>query len=207
MMKMKVIEFVCTANHGRSPIAEAIAIDYITGSRLHEYEYRAASSGINVKNIRAGVTRMDAVKRILEMGKQRMIINPAEIDRALRDGNTALLMEFYRMISKTFAREEEQWRDEAFYYFDIRTQLKETPEQIRALDDRIAVFGMEERHKRFVEDLYEKSDFEAPRIEVLDTGLENPYGKTKELYFENTARMTEIIPEKIDEIAGEELLR
>ncbi len=49
-MENKVIEMVCTANHGRSPVAELIGRNYLREiGALGEYE--AASSGTSVYDI------------------------------------------------------------------------------------------------------------------------------------------------------------
>ena len=118
MSDPKLFEFVCTGNHGRSPVAELIARAYL---KAHT-GYDSISSGTVSDQIEAGNVVAAGKIRVIRPGLERGIYDAAQrkaADEAIRSGNEEQLEVFYQMAIDIFAKEERDWRGEALKKFSI----------------------------------------------------------------------------------------
>lgn len=208
-MKPKIIETVCTGNHGRSPVAELIGRNYLREiCAIGEYE--AASSGTSVDAIKTSEVKTASMIRIIEIGKQREFYSPnelREIDDAIKEGDDAKLKHFYQITADIFEKEEHDNRAEALRYFGIEGVIKANSEQTIPKPDAIAVLSMAERNNDQVKIIYENSGY-TPIIDVLSkfaTGdrnaeLPDAFGKPKDAYFEVVEALLEHVPMAIDRL-------
>ncbi len=68
-MEQYKIEFVCTANKGRSPVAELIGNNYLQKKGLQDY--LAISSGSHVDSIKGGSMPLPLMISLIEKGRSR----------------------------------------------------------------------------------------------------------------------------------------
>jgi protein-tyrosine-phosphatase len=205
----KIIEFVCTGNHGRSPVAELIALMYLR-ERGVIGEYVAASSGTAVDAIEKDEVPAKSMAKIVDIGKERELYSAdelKEIDQAIRDGNDKVLRDYFWRAADTFSGEEHEYRAEALKHFGIEGVVKEKGEQTIARPDTAAVFSMAGSNNEQVQAIYEGSGYE-PVIDVLsrfatgnpDAALPDAFGKGKEEYFRAVEVLREHVPMAIDRL-------
>jgi hypothetical protein len=223
---LKLIEFVCTANHGRSPVAELIAQAHLKKLGLDK-KYRATSSGSSVDAIAANKTP-DAVKmRFVKMAKERGdVYAPAALasyDDAIADPSSLAFDWLYQAAVKKFQDEEHGWRDEAVEAFGIEGVLKEHGEQTVVQHDASAVLSMAPSNNKQVRAIYEAKGYtedgqfhmQRPEhslvVAVLpayarnDLAAQNPdaFGVSRELYFQNVEAFQQDIPKAVEKILNE----
>ncbi|MBW2981507.1 hypothetical protein KY343_01375 [Candidatus Woesearchaeota archaeon] len=205
----KIIELVCTGNHGRSPVAELIA-QYYLGEIGAFGEYKATSSGTSVDLIEKGQVPAKAMAGIIGIGKERELYSAdelKEIDQAIRDGRDEILRQYFLRASDLFSKEEHDYRTEAIKYFGIEGVVKEKSEQTIVRPDAVAVLSMAESNNRQVQKIYNNSDCN-PVINVLsrfatgnpDAALPDAFGKGKDEYFKTVELLREHVPMAIDRL-------
>jgi protein-tyrosine-phosphatase len=214
-MERKRIEFVCFANHGRSPVAELIASNHI--DRLWQFDqYYAASSGSHVDEIRKGRSPYEAELKIVKTALDRDDIFTKEdldaIARAMCMSSVHYLHPFYKKAYAVFASEETEFREEAVRKFGIRGKLKEHSEQTIVIPDTIALFPMADVNTQRVQEIYRFVAAEKmPVIETITTyatngtglKLPNTFGMPKEKYFGVIEQLIQYVPMAIERVLRE----
>ena len=207
----KKIEMVCTANHGRSPVAELIGRNYLREiGALGDYE--ASSSGTSVDDIEAGRFSDAVIVGTLELGKQRALYSPAElgqIEQAVKDGDNAPVYHLFMRAVETFQREEHAHRAEALVHFGLEGAIKDAGEQTIARPDTVAVLSMAASNNKKVQAVYDGSGY-SPSIDVLsrfatgdaDAALPDAFGKEKPVYFAAVEMLVEHVPMAIDRLVN-----
>lgn len=209
---MQRIEFVCTGNHGRSPVAELIANKHLRNIG-QDGLYQAISSGSHVAALDQGEIAREFMLRIIDIGKQRGLYQPeqlAEIDKALRDGNDKALMQFYQTAAKQYRREEAEQRAEAIEHFGIEGKVKPVREQTIARPDVVVLLGMTEKHRKKAASLYDGTGF-TPLIQILSqyatrdpkAELFDAFGLGKDAYFKTIEMLLNQVPKAIDRLLEE----
>ena len=94
----EIIEFTCTGNQGRSPIAELIARDH-----LHKIDaverYEAASSGSLAEKIRLDNVPIGFRLKVIAVAKERGVYTPIElqdINKAIKEGNDTAIVHYFK---------------------------------------------------------------------------------------------------------------
>ncbi|MFH1276044.1 MAG: hypothetical protein ABIH82_02955 [Candidatus Woesearchaeota archaeon] len=206
----KLIEMVCTGNQGRSPVAELVANNYIREIGLQD-EYQVISSGTMVDKIEAGDVSQGFMKHVVGIAQDRNdIYTPqqiAELDSALRAGNTEVLRRYFNKASDKFVKEERSDRKYVLPQLGIEGKVKHVQEQTVVRPDTVAVLSMAKSNDAQVRDLYADSSF-SPVIDVLSkyaTGVEgaevpNAFGKGTETYVKAIITIKEQVPMAIDKV-------
>ena len=211
MKAKKLIEMVCTGNTGRSPVAELIAHNYLSGSGLLD-EYGACSSGTRV-SVKVGEgPKSNIFSRFVKLAQQRDIYSVKdrkEVSNALEEGDVQALRCYFTQAIDRFTQEEIEHRAEALPYFGIKGDVKEKPEQTIVKPNLLAILTMDERNKKLVEKIYESSDYD-PNVDVLSrvaTGnskaeLPNAFGKGRDVYFAGIEQLIREVPLALKNIMG-----
>lgn len=205
-MSRKLIEMVCTANNGRSPVAELVANNYLR--QLQAEEYQAISSGTSVDEIQSGRIPTSFKIQTIDIAKQRGIYSSLELDdiqKAIQTSNDKAITYFYDKAVQVFYREERKHRAEALQEFGIDGIVKTSQDQTIVRPNAIAVFSMAQRNNEQVRQIY-KDVLDQPIIEVLSryaTGdltaeVPNAYGLGKDAYFLAIAKIVADVPKSID---------
>ncbi|MFH1316146.1 MAG: hypothetical protein ABII01_01380 [Candidatus Woesearchaeota archaeon] len=222
----KIIEFICTANHGRSPVAEMIAANYLRAAGAQDL-YQAASSGTLVDSIEAGTENIEAQKRFVQMGLERGdVYDPEqadELNEALRDGNDDVVSRFYPVVKETFHAEEHAWRAEALKYFRIDGEVKDHSDQTVINPRAVAVLSMDPGNNQRARKIYEEAGcqsaggnrlWQPERVQTIAdllprfaTGNENEvvsdaFGKTKDHYFAAVEDLVCFVPKAVGKIVA-----
>ena len=209
MAEKQYIEFVCTANQGRSPVAELIGRNHLkTLDTLESYE--TASSGINVQDIEDGNLSLEFMMRIVQAAAERGDVyttkETSTFQHALKtEGSESVVKELYDKAVKKFQEEEHAWKAEALAYLGIEGVVKKEGEQTIPLPNTKAVLTMEDRHAQKVKEIYQSSSYDSI-IDVLNryAGEEkvvvNSFGKKKDDYFEVMALLVNHVPKAIDKL-------
>ena len=214
IIKPKLIEFVCTANHGRSPVAELIAQNYLQ-SLGAAGAYQAISSGSLVDDINAGNVSPGYMKIIVEQALGRGDVyrqtDARLAETAVKEGNESALKHYYDQAVGHFEAAEHSWREDAIRHFGIEGKLKQGREQTIARPDAVAVLPMADRNTAQVQKIYETSGYRGkhqPIIESIapfvtgkqDASVPDAFGKTKKDYFDIIEQLREYVPRSIDMI-------
>ncbi|MBR9693215.1 hypothetical protein GOV07_04800, partial [Candidatus Woesearchaeota archaeon] len=116
------IEFACTANQGRSPVAELIARNYI--ARLGaQQDLEAISSGSHAAAIQAGVNPVPVMLRFIELARGRTenviytTVDEHGIDEAIKTGDDKAIAGYFHMAEQVFNDEEMVNRAAALQHF------------------------------------------------------------------------------------------
>lgn len=163
----RAIEFVCTANHGRSPVAELIAQNYIQDNGI--LGYRAISSGSRVDEIgliKSGKKEISGNEAVWSVKKglvRGLFGNDNDyLNRLIYLGFDALPDEQKRVIIEKandalgiFTQEEAYHRQEAVKRFGLRGNLKREGEQTITRPDTALVLGMAVENADLVKKIYE----------------------------------------------------
>lgn len=215
---MHFIEFVCTGNLGRSPIAEAIA-----GCEFKKLKanYKVRSSGTKVdelaraargKNIEEGLAR-----KLVSVGVGRKIYNSFSEDAARILGMSELgsydskqLQKFANQALVLFEPEEAKLRNEALHNCGIDAKLKSIREQTRGNPDSILVLGMDIGHVDEIFRIYNLYGLN-PRADTLErysgfeqTGFKGAFGSgSLDAYISLVRRMQKCVASAIDRFMGE----
>lgn len=204
MVKQNKIEFVCTANHGRSPVAALIASNYL--KQIGADEYSAISSGSHVDAINRGEVSTGFMLHVIGIAQDRgmypshdenEILSKAMVDVSEGDLSALdTLKGFYERASGIFVREEHQYRDEVLPLLGIEGAIKQTQDQTIARPDRLGVFPMAESNHQVVDRIYGESDYRPKVIESL--GISNAFGLDRESYQGSIEELVVVVPQKID---------
>ena len=104
---MNCIEFVCTTNFGRSPIAELVARNELR--KRVSNAYRVISSGTEVEHITAGTVPREHQQAIVQRAMERgdvYSLNDSAIAWALEKGEPQTLYSLYREAAHRFHIEQ-----------------------------------------------------------------------------------------------------
>ena len=172
-MVKNVIEFACSHNHGRSPLAEAFARTMLNARGITEYGI--TSSGTRANKIDAmligGAPFPDAdLKFTLEQALKRGIVpSDSLILRSIASMETVdeqdmqQLQAHARRALRLFVDEEHAYRDEAFRQFSLGIP-KSTHNQTVLRPDVLLWLGMGKSNTMFVNRIYG-----GVKIPVIDT--------------------------------------
>lgn len=214
-MSKKLIEFVCTANYGQSPVAELVANNHLR--RLRAENYRAISSGTAVDELQGGELSRPLLMHSVEIAKQRGIYSASElqeIDEAVRTGNDEMLMPFYNRAARFFSLEQHEHRQAALQEFGIEGTVKSGQDQTIARRDSVAIFPLAARNTEQVKAIYREATYmgvdQQPIIDVLSryatgdptTEIPSAFGRGREAYFSAIARIVEDVPKALDRLLG-----
>lgn len=207
MIKQNKIEFVCTANHGRSPVAAHIASNYLKQIGADE-EYSAISSGSHVDAINRGEVSTGwfmlhvigiAQDRGMYSYDENELLNDviADVDKGALD----TLKGFYERASGIFVREEHEYRSEILPLLGIRGEIKQTQNQTVARPDRLGVFPMAESNHQVVDRIYGESGYRPKVIEAL--GISNAFGLDRKAYELCIEQIVDRVPKRINRLLSE----
>ncbi len=202
MTPQKTIEFVCTANRGRSPVAALTGSNYLRDIRADDY--RTISSGSHVDAIRNGELSTAFMIQIIDRAKNRKMYSPIgldSIDEAIRDGNNDALKYFYQQAVDVFQAEEHKYRSEVLPMFGIEGKVKETQTQIVARPDVLGVFVMSEINNQKVQEIYNRSNYCPKVIEVL--GVLDSFGLDRKAYELCIEKIVDYVPKAIEGLLSE----
>jgi len=221
MRPKELIEFVCTANSGRSPVAQLIARNTLEDMGASR-DYEAISSGTHRAVIDAKQFPVRGMIHILHTAIDNGYF-PDDAPRQLREAMTAenepVILEYFPEIVETLEAREIARRAEALKHFGIKGQVKPGHDQTVARDNTVAVLGMTPRHAQAIQDIYTKAGFipvgtgygetsiysknssraKLGTIGAFATGnpeaeMPDAFGKSKAAYFEVIAQLTEQVP-------------
>jgi|TARA_Y100000034_G_scaffold8427_1_gene9170 hypothetical protein len=170
----KKIEFACTHNNGRSPLAEAFAIEYIRDKGIEGYGI--SSSGTRADEINgflAGTYELPDkdLRVIAQLGLERSFVSDLKnIEKLLQNDNLSPediegLTQYARQTARTLVSEESQYRDIAFGKFGLALP-KAINRQTIVRPDRGLLLGMGQSNVREAESIYSGSGNQ-PVIETL----------------------------------------
>ncbi|TKJ17799.1 hypothetical protein CEE44_04705 [Candidatus Woesearchaeota archaeon B3_Woes] len=204
MVEQNKIEFVCTANHGRSPVAALIASNYL--KQIGADEYNAISSGSHVDAINRGEVSTDFMLHVIGIAQDRGMYSYdenellsdviADVDKGALD----TLKGFYERASGIFVREEHQYRSEILPLLGIKGEIKQTQDQTIARPDTLGVYPMADSNHQAVDRIYGESEYRPKVIEPL--GISNAFGLSKEAYQGSIEEIVVKVPQKINELLG-----
>ena len=151
------IEFACSHNHGRSPLAEAFANQYLSVLNLGDYEF--ISSGTHVHEINE---QLAGRKPFTDSEREWIITKYAERfgDKTHPDPVT---------IMNQFVREEHQYRDVAFKRFGLGLP-KQRHDQMIARPDAGLVLVMGKKNLVKAKEIYAGRKVEIETLAGYATG-------------------------------------
>lgn len=198
------LEWACTANMGRSPVAELIAREHLN---FLSAGYEATSSGSHVDSINRGELSTGFMTNVIDVAKQRVaddsklgIYTPsdlADINAAISDGNTEQIRHFYKQAAAFFQHEEHEDREAVLPQFGLETRLlKPGQDQTIARPNTLAVFAMADRNLEAIQGIYDESRHKPRVMESL--GVMNAFGLGRDVYREVIAQLVEVVPKKVD---------
>ncbi len=143
---VKIINFACTANRGRSPIGELIANNVLQDKKAFG-KYRAISSGTHLDDeIKLGELSAGFMLQVVGIARDRGDIYSADqiaqLDEAIANENTAFIRSLYEQASKIFIAEEHRYRAEILPTLGLLGDLKATPDQTMTHPNQIAILTM-----------------------------------------------------------------
>ena len=184
-----IIELVCTANMGRSIVAELIANNYLKDSSVI-----AQSSGTLVNVKRSGNLPYEMMKGLIDLG----------VSRGLYQHGDAEDLILYQRAEHFFEAEEKRFRAKAFKELGIEGELKKIPEQT-VERDITAVLSIGDANNQRVKGIYRKYN---PIIEELYAyaGIspgESAFGKDYTAYLEMLVKLRETVHVAVDRVVRE----
>lgn len=200
-MVKKVIEFVCTANLGRSPLAEALATDHLTKQGLFQY-LQARSSGILVNSVRDN-SYAPSSDRMQEVISWRANFDPnflksIEGIEKLQGDN---LLDLYRQSVEYFVENEKRFRIE--YFRKCGLEIKGYQEQTIPQENTLGIFTMDLNQKKFIESLYASSGIKTPKVTLLGNGnIPNTFGQSRDFYFRIADSLKVLVPKSLEKLIG-----
>jgi|SRR3989344_2061461 len=215
MAEKRLLEFVCTGNNGRSPIAELIARNHLAQIKA-DSNYSAISSGLKVdytNQFLAGNVRDDSnmTKLVIDAGRQSQLYTPediARIDRALREGNNDVLLQYAISVSSQLMTAERKHMRELLVEMGIPGEVKPGRDQTIVRPDAIVVLAMDKKGKSGVESIY----MTVPRAPVIDilphyaTGgnheVVNAFGKGRDVYRATIEQLAREVPLAVNRAVG-----
>lgn len=205
---MKTIEFVCTGNRGRSPVAEILARNYLTTLGMDD-TYVAASSGVAVQMAQSGNIPLSFQKSVVELALARDLFDKIDVNHyqtAVKKENAKVITSFYQKTIDIFGHEEESFREVTLKKLDILGEVKSSQEQTLANENTFALFGMTDKHKSQIADIYAPSSF-LPEINnvaayVYGPGNEvaNAFGKSLQIYESVIEQLQDMVPKALENL-------
>lgn len=218
-IEKKSIEFICTANCGRSVPSELIAQQYLEQTGRSSY-YQAISSGTGVDMIRQGKQSLGFKAGVINIAisrglyasltgsvKQLMSLSADQL-KSLYETDSAVkaaVDAYFDQAVEVFKAEEHKDRYEATKDLGLESRIKQDPEQTVARDDTIAVLTMDKRTLEGARKAYEGSGFD-PTISLLkeyatgEQGAEvmNAFGLGPEVYKRTIEELRRLVPMAVD---------
>lgn len=127
-MMDKEIEFACTHNNGRSPLAEAFAVKYIEDENIMGYKiFSSGTSADNINKFLAGTSSLpnEELRIIVRIGIEKNLISDFKGAEMLLEGvilspeNLEKLTQYSCQTAKILVDEESHYRDIAFDKFGL----------------------------------------------------------------------------------------
>lgn len=219
MREKKFIEFVCSANYGRSVPAELIGREHLRNRRLID-KLDTASSGSHVNDFFAplGQRKPEIITYTLGLAlKRNDILSPEEYSFAQRvikgeiNPKSEEAVRLYLHANSIFVEEEERKREEQLHKNNISGSPKEVKEQSVPLANRVAVFSMAPSNNAVIESIYNGTGYN-PTISVLSqyalrdpkAQLPNAFGaKDPSVYASTISTLRKEVPLAIDRLIEE----
>lgn len=204
------IEFVCTGNNGRSPVAELVANNYL--KKIDSNLYTARSSGTLVEAAKTGRFDLEFKKNIIRAGLENGLYEKGSlpiIEEALSNSEKykSQLDEFYNHAIHVFEAREVEYRNNAIKKFGITGDIKTTKDQtVIKLDNKI-ILSMAESNNKQVQKIYEDILYKpimttlgAYATENQSTEIPNAFMKGQKEYDESIESITIYVPKAIDRL-------
>tara|TARA_Y100000310_G_scaffold342419_1_gene445605 strand:+ start:861 stop:1634 length:774 start_codon:yes stop_codon:yes gene_type:complete len=222
----KELEYICTANRGRSEPSRIIAQEYLIKIG-RDNEYIAISSGSGVDDIAAGKLSPGFQQGILEKAVKRGLFDQAgnaalkpilgyskdEITEKYQNDLVVkgIIDHYFGIAQEVFKTQEDEDRLEALVQRGLDDQIKETPEQTKGRENVIAVFPMAKRNLEAVKKIYEEAGIDPLIMESLkayvtgnqDDEVPNAFGEEKKVYHEMIKELEELVPQSVDKAIEE----
>jgi protein-tyrosine-phosphatase len=222
-MENKTIEFVCTANNGRSTISRAIAQNYLVRHGLSQ-EYGSISSGSHADQVLAGNMPLGIKKMVLESGLRDGICTSEELAGLIgkysldeiekrRNEDPTYKVSFdaaaERCRSHYSAIEEAECMEVA-HELGIEQHLDGNFKQTRARGDVFAVMTMGNSNLKAVQEIY-RSARHNPIMEIISkyvlgsetAEVPNAFSKGKDAYLTVVDQLRELVPQAIEKAVNE----
>ena len=169
--RLELIEFTCSHNNGRSPLAEAFGRQYLED--IGASGYRAISSGTHVDEINAMLEGKepfidDISKLILEKALERdFFSSKSTIEKILCNGNfsDANVQNYVLQASNKFVSEEQQYKEQAFEKLGLGDPKIGRNQTIVMPESKI-ILGMGKENVERINEIY-KGESSLPIIETL----------------------------------------
>jgi len=222
-MENKTIEFVCTANNGRSTISRAIAQDYLVRTGLDQ-KYNSVSSGSHADAVLAGNMPLRIKKMVIESGARDGVCSAEELTQLIDNYSLEDIekrqsedSEYSAIFEATAERCRSHYSDieeaecrEAAKELGIEQYLDGNFKQTKASDETIAVLTMGASNLKAVQGMYAESEYD-PVMEIISkyalgedaSEVQNAFSKGKEVYKGVVAQLREIVPQAIDKAVFE----
>jgi len=201
-MCMKLIEIVCTANEGRSPLGEIFAQKEIERLGLWT-EYKAISTGTLVDEIAAGNVPIKAMVPIIDTARKRDGFYSAadlkKLDKALRDGDTDTVKRYFKMAEDVFGKEGIADRTLILKKMGIEGAVKAYRTQTVVNPDVVAVLPVDASNLKRVNGIYQPvEESKRPLIECLDAG--SAFGHGTAVYRDVIGKLAQKVPEVVGRV-------
>lgn len=215
MVTQRTIEFVDTLNRvgGVASIAKLVGENYL--KKIGAVGYWTKSSGSHVDAIEKGDVPFDFMVDMIDKARKKGGIFQKHdsylIDKAIEEGNSDVLSQYYQRAEAIF-QEEPNYTLDVFRNFDIKGGLKEMQEQTVARPDTLCVFAMSELDSQKVQDIYCNSDYRPNVIEVLweyarvrkNVRIVEPFGLDGERHIKSVEQLLKYVPKAIDRLLREQ---
>ena len=161
---VKTIEFACSHNHGRSPLAGAFAEKVLADREVEGYSVVSSGTRVNeINSMLEGWTEIphDEIGFTLEIALRRGLLSPSEsasviqaLSKPERTTRDYLVIQRAGVKTlRTVVGEEHAYREEAFRQFGLGSP-KQTHDQTIAVPDRTLWLGMGKSNTKFATQIY-----------------------------------------------------
>jgi len=222
-MENKTIEFVCTANNGRSTISRAIAQAYLVRQGLDQL-YGSISSGSHTNQVLAGNMPVSIKKMVIESGLRDGICTPQELAELVskysldeiekrRNEDPIYKVSFDSVAERCrqhYSKVEEIECREVAHELGIEQHLDGNFKQTRARTDVVAVMTMGASNLKAVQGIYRAAG-QNPIMEILPryvlgqeaAEVPNAFSKGKASYMIVVEQLRELVPKAIEKTVNE----